>query len=199
LREIALLIYFHFKTICYLIDDHHDWRCFDVFYPKNELSFIHKFFLIIWLEVINFKVILEHTQKKIRKLDFAFFYFLFYSGVLASCHVHSYCWASNSTLNLLVRWKLKNVKILWSEPKYLWGRIFTMKRHSFFYYVKVPLFSIYNSCVTYFEIWISNFFETSQSSSTDLYCDNRSAIQIAHNDVFHERTKHIEIDCHFIR
>ena len=37
------------------------------------------------------------------------------------------------------------------------------------------------------------------SSTTYFYCDNRSAIQIAHNDVFHERTKHIKTNCHLIR
>ena len=47
--------------------------------------------------------------------------------------------------------------------------------------------------------WLLADMGAPQSDPTPLWCDNRSAIQIAHNDVFHERTKHIEIDCHFVR
>ena len=32
-----------------------------------------------------------------------------------------------------------------------------------------------------------------------LYCDNKSAISIAHNLAHHDSTKHIEVDRHFIK
>ncbi|KAF3651138.1 hypothetical protein FXO37_18152 [Capsicum annuum] len=33
----------------------------------------------------------------------------------------------------------------------------------------------------------------------DVMCDNKEAIQIEANPIFHERTKHIDINCHFVR
>ena len=48
-------------------------------------------------------------------------------------------------------------------------------------------------------VWLLADMGVSLSHPTPMYCDNQSSIQIAHNSVFHERTKHIEIDYHLTR
>ncbi|GAU11490.1 hypothetical protein TSUD_344800 [Trifolium subterraneum] len=50
--------------------------------------------------------------------------------------------------------------------------------------------------------WILYLLKDLQVTCTKLpviYCDNQSALHIAANPVFHERTKHLEIDCHIVR
>ena len=37
------------------------------------------------------------------------------------------------------------------------------------------------------------------SSEMDLFCDNKVATDIAYNPVQHDRTKHVEVDKHFIK
>lgn len=51
-------------------------------------------------------------------------------------------------------------------------------------------------------VWLSalmNEFGIICSAPIALHCDNHAAIQITKNQVFHERTKYIEIDCHYVR
>lgn len=51
-------------------------------------------------------------------------------------------------------------------------------------------------------IWLVNLLAELQAPQDGLipyYCDSTAAIHIANNPVFHERTKHIERDCHLIR
>ncbi|XP_074323327.1 secreted RxLR effector protein 161-like [Apium graveolens] len=50
-------------------------------------------------------------------------------------------------------------------------------------------------------VWLQRLlkdFNIQLHSPTPLFCDNESAVKIASNHVFHERTKHIEVDCHFV-
>ncbi|WVY96778.1 hypothetical protein V8G54_028929 [Vigna mungo] len=47
--------------------------------------------------------------------------------------------------------------------------------------------------------YLLNDLHVAHTSPVLIYCDNQSAIQIASNQVFHERTKHIDIDCHIVR
>jgi hypothetical protein len=47
--------------------------------------------------------------------------------------------------------------------------------------------------------WLLADMGVSLSHPTPMYCDNQNSIQIAHNLIFHEQTRHIKIDCHLTR
>ena len=51
-------------------------------------------------------------------------------------------------------------------------------------------------------LWIRNLMLDLQIKPVNpmkLYCDNKAACDIAHNPVQHDRTKHVEVDRHFIK
>ncbi|XP_019242524.1 PREDICTED: uncharacterized protein LOC109232535 [Nicotiana attenuata] len=51
-------------------------------------------------------------------------------------------------------------------------------------------------------IWLTGLFNelgVKIELPTTLICNSKAAIQIADNPIFHERIKHIDIDCHFVR
>ncbi|KAL2237744.1 UNVERIFIED_CONTAM: Copia protein [Sesamum indicum] len=51
-------------------------------------------------------------------------------------------------------------------------------------------------------MWISYLlqeFEIEARLPIPLFCDNKEAIHITANPIFHDRTKHFDIDCHIVR
>ena len=51
-------------------------------------------------------------------------------------------------------------------------------------------------------IWLKHLLQElrfGKDEQMKLICDNQVALHISSNPVFHEMTKHIEVDCHFIR
>jgi hypothetical protein len=51
-------------------------------------------------------------------------------------------------------------------------------------------------------LWIKNLMQelqVEQTSPMRLYFDSKAACDIAHNPVQHDRTKHVEVDRHFIK
>ena len=49
-------------------------------------------------------------------------------------------------------------------------------------------------------IWLRHLLQELRFGNDEqMICDNQAALHISSNPVFHERTKHIEVDCHFIR
>ena len=55
---------------------------------------------------------------------------------------------------------------------------------------------------TWESIWLRRILEdvaTKKEQATRIQCDNQSSIKLAHNPIYHARSKHIELQHHFVR
>ncbi|KAL2232872.1 UNVERIFIED_CONTAM: Retrovirus-related Pol polyprotein from transposon RE1 [Sesamum indicum] len=55
------------------------------------------------------------------------------------------------------------------------------------------------TCEVTWLVYLLKNFGVNVKTPIPFYCDNKAALHITANPVFHERTKHLEIDCHVVR